>query len=172
MCKSSLERGEEIYSLYRDYIKHEDSLINYRITWLISIQAFLIATFGFSYQKRFEVITRIFEKDTDAEKTKMIQDAIKNYDNFLVYLGFFGLLTSIAALVSIDAGVASIASLRKKWNELRWSINFISTGHLPLITGGGNSRAHKYGKMVSYILPLFFMVFWLSIVFSLKNHFL
>jgi hypothetical protein len=48
---------EELYLNYRDYIKHENILINYRTTWLITIQSFLITTFGFSYQKKFEVIS-------------------------------------------------------------------------------------------------------------------
>jgi hypothetical protein len=45
----------EIYELFRSYVKHEDTLIDHRTTWLIYIQSFLLATFGFSYQKKFEV---------------------------------------------------------------------------------------------------------------------
>jgi hypothetical protein len=53
---------QELYVLYRDYIKHEDNLINARISWMISIQSFLIATFGFSYQKKFEIINSFINK--------------------------------------------------------------------------------------------------------------
>src|SRR5580658_9768416 len=39
------------YKLFRDYIEHEDSLINQRLLWNINIQGFLFAAYGLSVQK-------------------------------------------------------------------------------------------------------------------------
>jgi hypothetical protein len=36
----------ELFWIYRLYVQYEDDLINNRTTWLITIQAFLLATFG------------------------------------------------------------------------------------------------------------------------------
>ena len=35
-----------VYQIYRDYMKHEDDLLNQRTTWLLVIQGFLFATLG------------------------------------------------------------------------------------------------------------------------------
>lgn len=40
----------EVYALYRDYIKHEDSLIRDRITWNLTIQGFLFAAYALVLQ--------------------------------------------------------------------------------------------------------------------------
>src|SRR5271155_2266738 len=34
------------YKIYRDYMKHEDDLLNHRTTWLLIFQGFLFATLG------------------------------------------------------------------------------------------------------------------------------
>lgn len=62
LTSEKIKYYQELYVLYRDYIKHEDELINARSGWMINIQSFLIATFGFSYQKRFEIITSFIDK--------------------------------------------------------------------------------------------------------------
>src|SRR5688572_28835390 len=38
---------EEQYHLYRDYLKHEDGLINYRLTWTLTLQGLLFAALGY-----------------------------------------------------------------------------------------------------------------------------
>src|ERR1051325_2213045 len=43
------------YKIFRDYIEHEDGLIDKRLLWNINIQGFLFATYGFSVQKLAEV---------------------------------------------------------------------------------------------------------------------
>jgi hypothetical protein len=35
-----------LYNVYRDYMKHEDDLINQRASWHLLLQGFLFATFG------------------------------------------------------------------------------------------------------------------------------
>lgn len=37
---------EKLYQIYRDYLIHEDDLMNQRSTWHLLIQGFLFATFG------------------------------------------------------------------------------------------------------------------------------
>jgi hypothetical protein len=48
-----------IYELFRDYVKHQDSLINNRLSWLLTIHGFLYATYGFTIQKKLEVAQHI-----------------------------------------------------------------------------------------------------------------
>src|SRR3954453_13719795 len=43
-----------LYKEYRDYLKHEETLINNRTTWLITGNALLIAALGVIFQKRLD----------------------------------------------------------------------------------------------------------------------
>src|SRR5580658_5975181 len=41
----------ELYSVFRDYLKHEDDLINNRLNWNFTIQGFLFTAYTFTLQK-------------------------------------------------------------------------------------------------------------------------
>ena len=49
----------KIYGVFRDYVKHGDSLINNRLSWLLSIHGFLYATYGLTIQKKLEIAQKI-----------------------------------------------------------------------------------------------------------------
>ena len=52
MCQSSHEITKaEHFKIFRDYMQHEDNLINQRVSWNSTIQGFLFATYGLSQQK-------------------------------------------------------------------------------------------------------------------------
>jgi hypothetical protein len=72
---------QELYVLYRDYIKHEDELINARTSWMINIQSFLIATFGFSYQKKFEMVSLFVQKMSSDGDRKFSDLTLNNFKN-------------------------------------------------------------------------------------------
>jgi hypothetical protein len=40
------EESERLYAIYRQYLMNEANLINARLTWLLTIQGFLFATYG------------------------------------------------------------------------------------------------------------------------------
>jgi hypothetical protein len=119
MIKTNNERIEEIYLIYRDYIKHEDDLINQRITWLIGIQSFLIASFGFSYQKKFDVISGALLKNPLCKDItlKALKSTLENYNLFLESFCVIGFMTSLVALISVHAANISLRNLRTQWTE-------------------------------------------------------
>ena len=45
----------EHYAIFRDYLKHEDNLINNRLNWNFTIQGFLFASYTFTIQKIAEI---------------------------------------------------------------------------------------------------------------------
>src|ERR1700731_3704234 len=49
----------KVYDVFRDYVKQEDNLINFRSTWIVTIQGFLYATYGVILSKKFEALERI-----------------------------------------------------------------------------------------------------------------
>ena len=44
------------YGILRDYLQHEDGLINSRLTWSLTIHGFLFTTFGFLANKTMEIL--------------------------------------------------------------------------------------------------------------------
>ena len=41
-----------LYNVYRDYVKHENTLMNVRMTWFLTTQAFLFSSYALLNQKR------------------------------------------------------------------------------------------------------------------------
>lgn len=153
------EQLDKLFILYRDYLKHEDVLINYRTTWLVSVQSFLIATFGFSYQKKFEVLAQAIEKSAVAK----LEISIYLYDFFMVLLIVIGVFTSVAAMRSVSAAVLAINELKEKWEAI---IKYYPPlYHLPNITGGGNTTASAIGAGLALRLPRGFLISWTVILF-------
>ena len=157
------KRVEAFYTLLRDYIKHEDGLINQRATWLMSVQAFLIATFGLSYQKKFEVLANAFI----AGKVQQLQVMIAFYDVFLLLLVAIGIMTSIRAGDSVRAAMAALGRLTEHWNsfvqgQMKAPFSLpASLDYLPGIVGGGHPDAPGDGIRLADALPEFFRKFWL-----------
>jgi hypothetical protein len=150
----SAEHVEKIYNLYRDYLKHEDGLIDHRISWLVGVQSFLIATFGFAYQKKYEMLSKALLADNISK----LGFSLYLYDLFLVFLVVIGVCTSSAAFKSVKAATLALENLRVEWNKIKDCQR--SLFHLPGITGGGSDKANDDGKNLSLLLPKFFHRFW------------
>ncbi|MBA2594129.1 MAG: hypothetical protein M3495_03720 [Pseudomonadota bacterium] len=152
---------EEIYTLYRAYITHEDGLVNQRTTWLVTIQSFLLATFGFSYQKKYEVAEKLSAHIPPLDSLGAVTT---EYNLFLLILAIVGFLIGAFAFVSIYAAVMATRAVEANWRQQLVGQNF---RYLPDITGGGNSRASRYGIILSLWTPVFFIGMWLVAIFLL-----
>lgn len=150
---------DTLFSLYRDYLKHEDGLINYRATWFVGVQSFLIATFGLSYQKKFEVVAQAIKNCSIGQ----LKGSIYLYDISLFLLVIVGIFSSYAAISSIRAAVEAIDELQRKWKEE--IIQGQTLHHLPNIIGGGMKDTVKDGAELALNLPVFFLRFWTGVVF-------
>ena len=161
MALDRQEDNETIYGVYRAYIEHEDELVHQRTTSLVTIQSFVLATFGFTYQKKYEVAARLLE----ANKTPADLGSIVNeYNGFLLALALVGIATSFIAWRSIRAAITAIYHLRDKWVQV--SRDMPAT-HLPGITGGGSAEASKAGVSLASWAPLFLLGFWATTLFVL-----
>lgn len=150
------KKFDELFTLYRDYLEHEDGLINYRTTWLVSVQSFLIATFGFSYQKKFEVLGQAITKCTVGE----LEVTIYLYDFFLFLLVLIGIVTSRAAIRSVKAAVLAIGALQKKWEGMIEHKEYPELFHLPKVIGGGFHKTPDEGAELALGLPKVFLISW------------
>jgi hypothetical protein len=163
-AKSSSKRGEEVFTLFRDYVKHEDMLINQRMTWMITIQSFLIAMFGFSYQKKLEIISKVFtEKSLLEDKLVGFMQTVQTYNVFLIIICMIGIGMSWITGYLLEAANLSIGGLEKKWET---TSELYEIKHLPKLTGGYDAdiKAKETGKKLSILLTRFFIGFWAFLV--------
>jgi len=163
MEKNTIPQSEAIaiYNVYRDYVKHEDTLMNVRMTWFLTMQAFLFSCYALLNQKRisagnFELIRSWQEFIGDITDMKFKFSII-----ILMLICFFGYFTARRSYISVRAASLAIVALRSKWDtEFAQNGAFLS---LPGITGGGDEKARDEGWASAAFLPTAAMVIWVLI---------
>jgi hypothetical protein len=141
MEKNTTPQSEAIalYNVYRDYMKHEDTLMNVRMTWFLTTQAFLFSCYALLNQKRisagnFELVRSWQEFIGDITDPKFRFGAL-----ILMLICFFGFFTARRSYISVRAASLAIVALRSRWDaEFAQNGGFAS---LPSITGGGDAKA-------------------------------
>lgn len=140
---NSFERLTTLYNIYRDYMKHEDDLLNQRTTWLLVIQGFLFATVGVLGEWPLQLGV----------------DRLGHERLFLVYvLGGVGFVVGLVALLGIVAASDAIDELRRKWDLIR--VHYDGWEDLPEIAGGGDPTAHQRGKWPPRLIPASILLAW------------
>ncbi len=148
-------KAHEHYRLFRDYIQHEDDLINNRLLWNINVQGFLFATFGLAVQ-------RIYEAAQPAPAPVLLHAII-------TILPVFGISVSTLSLVSVRAAEEAIQSLRGHWEKIL--VNYPEAKpYLPGIIGGGLDSSHKSGLRAPFVVPIVFMAAWFFLLVASTWH--
>jgi hypothetical protein len=165
------------YKIFRDYIEHEDGLINNRLLWIINIQGFLFATYGFSVQKLAEIQN---PPTAPIAGRSLVGTGVVALDWLIILLPILGIFISIFSLIGVFAAQNAIAQLTCDWAEaekeyLPGAVPSTSP-LLPGIIGGGdkdrvkrswaelNRRAHKLGFLGPIAFPWIFIVAWLLLL--------
>jgi hypothetical protein len=136
-----------LYYLYRDYMKHEDDLINQRSSWHLLLQGFLFATFG---------VLGEWQAEGGA--------GFLHSQRYWILYGIIGtgLLISLFATSSILAADAAINKLHRCWDDLPnkllipqefWEL-------LPGIAGAGSKHAKRWGKTPAIAIPIIIALAW------------
>jgi ketosteroid isomerase-like protein len=134
----------QLYGVYRDYLKHEDELINRRLSWNLTLQGFLFAAYGL-------VITKA--------------DELKGHLGLLRYLlPMLGVAVSSMSLIGIYAAQDAIKGLNSWWGNITECVKD-SPDILPFpgLTGGGRDTANRLGKFAHYI-PIPILGVWVLIL--------
>jgi hypothetical protein len=141
-----------LYSVYRDYMKHEDDLINQRTSWHLLLQGFLFATFGVMGEWQTEGGAGFLHP----QRYWILHGLIAT-----------GFLISLFATSSILAADAAINKLHADWNALRSKLNIPEEFWelLPGIAGAGSKHAKQWGKAPAIAIPIIISFAWLWIFF-------
>lgn len=144
---------EQHYKIYRDYLEHEDDLLNHRSTWHITAQGFFFTALGVLLQWKPD-------KDT--------VDSLQFIRGFVLWmLPFLGMIVAGAAFSSITAAHAALNRLSDDWDlKIRPSYG-LPHPILPELAGAGEKYARRYGKFPAIAIPIVMGVAWALILLAL-----
>jgi hypothetical protein len=135
------------YKIFRDYVQHEDSLINNRALWNINIQGFLFGSYAFTVQKLAEI-------QAENGAFPFILPLL------IIMIPCVGLAVSTTSWVGIRAAQRSIARLKSDWETEQAQHYQAESRKLPGLTGGGDERNHRHGFWAPSVFPLVFVAAW------------
>lgn len=156
------------YELYRDYIKHEDSLINNRLLWNLNLQGFLFGAYSFSLQKVGELHAKALGDKTADLMASHFSVLLLNV--LLIVLPLVGGSVSLLVWMGVQAAQLSIEELNKQWEDKIDPQYHNQTPqplpYLPELTGGGVMLAHKLGFRAPLLIPTFMLAAWAILLIS------
>jgi len=160
---NSEDRAITLYEIYRDYIEHEDTLLNVRMTWFLTTQAFLFSSYALLNQDKIKSNTFYFVDSINAMLDRIITFHFCFNIIIMMLICFFGYFTARRSFISIRATSLAIESLKEKWEKDILQGN--NHPDLPKLTGGGSERAAYEGWAAAAFLPRAAMVIWVLIAF-------
>ena len=138
------------YAIYRDYLKHEDNLINHRTTWHSTWQVLLFGALGIVIQGK-----------PDENNTKVIFQFLR------FVLPAMGILTSVVGGISVWSAVAAINHLKEEWKKTSHIYYEKAIPIVPGLTGGGRKLADQLGHVASLSVPVVIFLAWVTVFIAL-----
>lgn len=134
------DHGWEFYRVLRTAIEHEDQLINHRLSWLVSSQAFMLTAFAISLNAPVLFVSPVYAKL-----------------NRLLYalLPYTGMVSAILIYPTIIGAMLALRRLR------RHAVGKVPPG-LPPIHGAPMTIA--LGHCGPLLIPWVFIITWLILL--------
>jgi len=101
----SVDDQIKIYNVFREYVKRENDNIHNRLSAILTIHGFLYATYGFTLQKKAEIIQKIYcgLMPEMLDMHKLQHETVFQLNLFLVCIAMLGIAISLIGLRSIHA---------------------------------------------------------------------
>lgn len=138
---------DEFYDRLRDHIKHEDNLINQRLSWFLGFQGLFVVSFG-----------TVLEKGNQ-EPTKLVLLV-------LIIICVIGYLTCIPSIINVSSAVRSISELNKQWISMYRDDNDsnIRYPHLyyednSIISRLSHHYSYQFIMMIAWTILLAFVIY-------------
>jgi hypothetical protein len=144
------EDRAEHYRLFREYVQHEDDLINHRSTWHNTIQGLLFTALAFALQWKPET--------ADNPHAALLQKTLT------ILLPLLGIGNAWAGYLSIRAATKALDALNQKWTKICETYSDESKHSLPPLTGAGDKWAIKWGKAPAFSIPLLIGAAWIVLL--------
>jgi len=124
--------ADKLYSTLRDYLKHEDSLINWRISWNLGLQTALFAAFG------------LLLKKSDLGSSTLHIETFLHYGPY--GLAIVGQLIGMSSFLGVIAAHRSLDALTARWNEAKNHVGEAIWLTYPPLSAAGDPFARRFGK--------------------------
>ena len=128
------------YTFLREEIRHQDNLINARLSWLVSSQSFLLSGFAVTLNGSAESLLPIYAK---------LNVILVNS------LPVAGLVTDVASYLTIWAAISRMRSIRHLAGKSH-------PPHLPTVQAEVFER--RLGISGPVLIPLVFLTVWLAVI--------
>ena len=128
--QAPLESAADIFAYYdrlREYVQHEDELINSRLTWSLTIHGFLFAIYGVLLVKGADLFVEL-AKQTDPRSRLLLEHVISGLLGFQIPVAAFGFIVghrskgaiiaahnAIQHLLAIANGSAALNAGKMAW---------------------------------------------------------
>lgn len=172
---TEFEKAEKFYQLIREQVRSEDELYNRRITWLISMQAFLFASVGL-----------IVSKST---MTDLANDILRA--GIFLLVAATGILVALTSHKVLSTGRKAMFALKCRWDEYEASLGPEMRNFFPHPRGmddrdpagrmvtqpGSTAKALQYSDtpasrgLSTGNLPFMFVAIWLGFICLLAYSF-
>ncbi|HEY2592262.1 MAG TPA: hypothetical protein VGK33_00010 [Chloroflexota bacterium] len=142
----------DAYERYRQYIEHENTLVNFRTTWAVASNSFLLVAYGATLS------------GTSLTKAGVLSTGA--HTGFLYALALAGFLVNLTSFFSVEAAFRALQSIEEEWGKLK-----IEHPLLPPITGAGKAWVVLLGHAGARVLLLALSVIWAGLgayTFSLR----
>ena len=166
------EEYRYLYQIYRDYVIHQTSLINNRLTWILTIHGFLYATYGITLQKEIDLTRQSYEVLSKNSDVGAICSSFIEVHFFLFMISCVGLsisyygLKSIRAAINASHGIEALYSNKYKHIEnesingmimLYYDVDGVT---IPYIRGAGLGGNIHHGNAASVAIPYVLGLSW------------
>jgi len=149
MPESKLD-PEKLYSTLRDYLKHEDSLINWRISWNLGLQTALFAALGWVLKK-------------PAANEQSLPDDIVCYAPFAIAI--VGQVIGLSSFLGIVAAQRSLDVLSDRWKKTRTALGErLWTDYYPALSAGDDPFARRFGKWAAFGPICILQLSWIVLI--------
>lgn len=163
----NLLSGKEMHAVFRDYIKHEDTLVQYRVTWLLVLAGMLLTTYVTLYGLMLYIIS-------SAPKVRAERALVDYPITTLLFVPIFllsliGITASVICFRSILGASSSTKSMLAAWARFKESPYWKeSDKFLPkLVFGFAKPIGPIYGypKTVCVVIAMLWLVSMAADVF-------
>lgn len=167
-----IEQLLAIYETFRSYARHEDNLVNNRVTWMLTIHGFLYATYGLALQGKVALFEKLkLEEMETFWGLAGLGITVAQLDGLLVLIPLVGSCISFLAWNSIRAAKNAVFTVERIFREQfreasGWGVNVsvLKGDHgsvvVPGIGGGGRPFAKAFGHSASVIIPWVLIGSW------------
>ena len=138
------------FAAFRDYIEHEDDLINHRSSWHHTTQGFLFAALGATLVAKPDPAT--------------LPQLVVLQKTMVFILPLLGMWLSFVTAVSIRSAAMVVYELTNQWRTIVDGYGSDIWPPLPGLTGAGLSSVSKWGKLSAFGIPRVVGGVWLLLL--------